>query len=53
VQEVAEEQAAAVAVAPKLATVPSTKPVPVMVTTVPPPSGPPIGVIDVTVGPAS
>ena len=52
VHKVGDEQLTAVAVvAPNLAVVlPMTKPAPVMVTTVPPPSGPALGAMAPTVG---
>jgi hypothetical protein len=50
VQDVLETQAAKVDVDPKLAAVPSTKPVPVMLTSVPPPRGPAAGVTALTLG---
>jgi hypothetical protein len=55
VHKVGDEQLTAVAVvAPNLAVVlPMTKPAPVMVTTVPPPSGPSTGLTELTVGAAS
>ena len=53
VMEVAELTVKEVAaVAPKLTTVAPVKLVPVMVTTVPPATGPVLGAIDVMVGPA-
>jgi len=54
VHEVAEEQLTALAaMPPKLAAVPSTKPEPVMVTTVPPTSGPPPELTALIVGTTS
>jgi hypothetical protein len=51
VHNVSELQATkTAALGPKLAAVPSTNPVPVIVTTVPPPSGPPFGLMEVIAG---
>jgi len=54
IQVVLEAQLTAVAAAPpKVAVVPITNPLPVTVTAVPPPSGPPLGLSALTVGTGS
>jgi hypothetical protein len=54
VHEVVETQVAVVPVVPKVAVVPpGTKPMPVMVTTVPPITGPVVGAMPVTPGAGS